>query len=105
MVIFIFQEMTQLISGIGTETFFDRENEHKIFEEFSARGLGPYLYGYFEGGRVEEFMNARNMRFFFHQNFSILLKCPRNDELNDYLVILGEKMANMHQCTMDIPKK
>jgi len=77
--------------GVGTETFFERENEHKIFEEFSRRGIGPLLYGFFDGGRVEEFMSARNVKGY--------------PEIKTLLATIGETMAAMHQCEMDIPKK
>jgi hypothetical protein len=47
--------------GVGTETFFNRENEHKIFKTFSKNGLGPKLYGIFENGRVEEFLELHSL--------------------------------------------
>lgn len=76
--------------GVGTENFFDRDNEHKIFEEFSRKELGPRLYGFFDGGRIEQFMSARNIRGW--------------PEIRQYLSTIGETMAAMHLCEMDIPK-
>lgn len=49
------------IYGEGTEVFFNRENEHKIFKTFAERGLGPRLYGIFDGGRVEEFLDLHSL--------------------------------------------
>eukprot|EP01105_Mastigella_eilhardi_P004212 TRINITY_DN1559_c0_g1_i3.p1 TRINITY_DN1559_c0_g1~~TRINITY_DN1559_c0_g1_i3.p1 ORF type:complete len:766 (-),score=187.23 TRINITY_DN1559_c0_g1_i3:860-3133(-) len=49
------------IYGIGTEVYLDREKEHVIFRHFSETGLGPYLHGFFPGGRVEEFLELQDL--------------------------------------------
>jgi len=77
--------------GVGTDTFFDRDNEHKIFVEFSRKRIGPLLHGFFDGGRIEEFMTARNVRGYA--------------EIKEYLPVIGATMASIHLCDMDIPKK
>eukprot|EP01127_Copromyxa_protea_P013077 TRINITY_DN3477_c0_g1_i1.p1 TRINITY_DN3477_c0_g1~~TRINITY_DN3477_c0_g1_i1.p1 ORF type:complete len:615 (+),score=145.20 TRINITY_DN3477_c0_g1_i1:187-1845(+) len=76
--------------GIGTDQFFDRENEHKIFKEFSERGIGPHLFGFFEGGRVEEFLLARTLT---------------TEEFPQFLDKIGQNIANMHNCEMDLDRQ
>lgn len=61
------------IYGVGTEAFFDRENEHIIFRKFSDAKIGfflllcdiyvegPFLHGMFDGGRIEEFLELHSL--------------------------------------------
>lgn len=53
------------IYGVGVDVFFDRENEIRTFEFMSKQGQGPRLLGRFANGRVEEFIHARVINFFF----------------------------------------
>lgn len=55
------QNVLVRVYGVGTESFFDRENEHRIFKQFSDEGIGPKLFGLFEGGRVEQFLDATSL--------------------------------------------
>lgn len=55
------QSVLVRVYGDGTESFFDRENEHRIFKQFSDEGIGPKLYGLFDGGRVEQFLDATSL--------------------------------------------
>jgi len=61
----------------------------KIFASFSEQGIGPHLYGFFEGGRVEEFLHARTLT---------------TKELPQYLTKIGEKIANVHHCDIDLDR-
>ena len=72
--------------GIANDDIINRDTEHKIFEKFAQSGVGPALHGYFNGGRVEEFLEARPLLYvlvifdIFH--FSILLTQTKSGSLN-----------------------
>jgi choline/ethanolamine kinase len=78
------------VYGEGTESFFERETEHRIFAQFSEQGIGPKLYGYFDGGRIEEFLDARSLT---------------SAEFPENLVAIGVKIAEMHRAEVDLPKR
>lgn len=75
--------------GAGTESFFDREHEHKIFRRFSEMGIGPKLYGLFEGGRIEEFMELRTLE---------------QQDLPKLAHLIAKKLAITHNCSLPLPK-
>jgi hypothetical protein len=49
------------IFGMGTEMFIDRKIENQVFAYLSALNMAPTFHGLFENGRVEGFLNARNL--------------------------------------------
>lgn len=49
------------IYGEGSDIFFDREEEIRIFDSISTHGYGPRLLGQFPEGRVEEFIHAKTL--------------------------------------------
>lgn len=49
------------IYGEAVNTYFDREYEIRAFECISKVGQGPRLLGYFQNGRIEEFLNAKTL--------------------------------------------
>lgn len=73
------------VYGAGTEGFFDRENEHRIFRHFSDQRMGPYLYGIFEGGRIEEFLSLHSLE---------------QQDLPKLAPLIAEKIATMHASEM-----
>jgi choline/ethanolamine kinase len=74
------------VYGAGTENFFNRENEHRIFKHFSDSGMGPKLYGIFEGGRIEEFLSLHSLE---------------QHDLPKLAPLIAEKIATMHASQMD----
>jgi choline/ethanolamine kinase len=78
------------IYGAGTETFFNRENEHKIFKSFAASGLGPKLYGIFDGGRIEEFLELHSVD---------------HAELPRLASSVAAQLANVHMVKMQLPQR
>ncbi|RWS05450.1 choline kinase alpha-like isoform X3 [Dinothrombium tinctorium] len=66
--------------------------EAAVFCSLAERNLGPKLYGIFEGGRIEEFIESRNMT-----NEEILE--PRT------LQLLAAKIAQIHCMKMPVSKK
>lgn len=77
------QKITSSLYGADTDTFFDRETEHVIFKQFSDSRLGPKLYGFFDGGRIEEFLNARTLTYLIDASFSRSL-----------LILIGQMISN-----------
>lgn len=75
--------------GAGTESFFDREHEHKIFKRFSELGIGPKLYGLFDGGRIEQFMELRTLD---------------QQDLPKLASLIAKKLAVTHTCSLPLPK-
>lgn len=73
------------VYGAGTENFFDRENEHRIFKHFSDRRMGPYLYGIFDGGRIEEFLSLHSLE---------------QHDLPKLAPLIAEKIGTMHASEM-----
>ena len=47
--------------GRGTHVLINRKREGVIFAHFGSLGLSPALHGTFEGGRVEQFLEARTL--------------------------------------------
>ncbi|KAH3765158.1 choline kinase alpha [Pelomyxa schiedti] len=75
--------------GEGTEVFFDRSHEHIIFSRFSDARLGPHLYGLFEGGRIEEFLELQSLT---------------SDEVPNVLLAIAQQLANVHRLEIeDLP--
>lgn len=74
------------IYGAGTENFFDRDNEHRIFRHFSDRRMGPFLYGIFDGGRIEEFLSLHSLE---------------QHDLPKLAPLIAEKIATMHASEMN----
>lgn len=75
--------------GAGTEVFFSRENETKIFKKFAEMNLGPKLYGLFDGGRIEEFMPYRTLT---------------QADMKRLSPLIAKKLAIMHTIDMPISK-
>lgn len=75
--------------GAGTEVFFDRENEHKVFKKFSDSGIGPKLYGLFDGGRIEEFMPFKTLT---------------QPDIPKLAHLIADKLAIMHTTEMPLPR-
>ncbi|RWS18056.1 hypothetical protein B4U79_03990 [Dinothrombium tinctorium] len=66
--------------------------ENVVFCLLAERNLGPKLYGIFDGGRIEEFIESRNMT---------------TEEIleSDTLQTLASKIARMHCMKMPVSKK
>lgn len=75
--------------GIDNEEIINRNVEHKIFEKFSELGLGPSLHGYFTGGRVEEFLEARPLRM---------------EEFPQYIKPIARQIAKIHHCQIELDR-
>lgn len=59
----------------GTDVFYDRKTELKMFRLFSDTGLGPKNLGEWSGGRFEEFLPGRTARVedFFREDLLVRL--------------------------------
>eukprot|EP00249_Psilotum_nudum_P011167 c23005_g1_i1 orf=865-1923(+) len=74
------------VYGQGTDLFFNREDEIRIFECMSRMKQGPRLLGRFPNGRIEEFLHARTLSASDLQNprisASIAVKLREFHQLN-----------------------
>lgn len=50
------------VFGAGSEKFIDRENENAAFSQLSRLNLAPTFHGLFSNGRVEGFVDGRDLR-------------------------------------------
>lgn len=74
--------------GKGTSVFFNRQTEEKLFEQIGESGFGPRLYGRFDGGRVEQYFEAK-----------CLHHCDTTDVSKSHRI--ARKMGELH--TLRIP--
>eukprot|EP00742_Colponemidia_sp_Colp-10_P003413 GILJ01003634.1.p1 GENE.GILJ01003634.1~~GILJ01003634.1.p1 ORF type:complete len:390 (+),score=38.85 GILJ01003634.1:81-1172(+) len=76
------------IYGEGSESFLNRGQEVKIANTISSLGVGPRIFGLFEGGRVEEFFVSR---------------CLTTDELSlpDIMLDIASQLARLH--SVEVP--
>jgi len=70
--------------GVGTETFFNRKDEISNFQKLSKKGFGPKLLGIFENGRIEEFIESKQLT-------PEAMKEPRTSQE------IAKLMSNLHQ--------
>lgn len=75
------------IYGEGSDIFFDREEEIRIFESISTHGHGPRLLTQFPQGRVEEFIHAKT-----------LSACDLRDP--EISTLIAAKMREFHNLNM-----
>lgn len=85
------KQVLMRIYGAHTDIFFDKEKENLIFQYCSDCGFGPKLFGFFEGGRLEEFIIAQTLQLHHLPIFS---------------TDIGKKLAFMHHMELSsLPKQ
>ncbi len=55
------EKVLMRIFGLGTDLFIDRSIENLVFSHLSKQGLAPVFHGLFNNGRIEGFLEARNL--------------------------------------------
>ena len=50
------------VFGIGTESFIDRAAENSALCQLSEAGIAPSFHGLFENGRIEGYIEGRDLR-------------------------------------------
>mmetsp|Transcript_16198 Transcript_16198/g.41584 ORF Transcript_16198/g.41584 Transcript_16198/m.41584 type:complete len:625 (-) Transcript_16198:81-1955(-) len=78
-----------LLRCYGGDLFFDRDRESTIFKIFSESAFGPRLFGFFEDGRIEQFLAARTLQ---------------NIDLPGLSPLIAKKTAQMHSFDMPFQK-
>lgn len=49
------------IFGVGTDLFINRRTENEVFSYLSQHNMAPVFHGLFSNGRIEGFLNSRNL--------------------------------------------
>ncbi len=75
------------IYGAGMEEMINRSYEVAATTALGELGIGPKIYGNFSEGRVEEFLEARNIS-------SIEMRQPKVQEE------IARKLAHLHSCSL-----
>eukprot|EP00475_Leptophrys_vorax_P005394 TRINITY_DN13269_c0_g1_i2.p3 TRINITY_DN13269_c0_g1~~TRINITY_DN13269_c0_g1_i2.p3 ORF type:complete len:435 (-),score=127.98 TRINITY_DN13269_c0_g1_i2:3931-5235(-) len=71
------------VYGAKTELIIERERENRVGELLAAAGFGKKIYGHFDGGRVEEWLEGNTLK---------------PEEMTDprFISKIGAKLAEMH---------
>nr|CCA19361.1 unnamed protein product [Albugo laibachii Nc14] len=80
------------IYGEGTESFFSRMEEIRVFQLLSAQNIGVALLGEFENGRVEKRIDG----------FAINAKMMRNEAVSHQI---AQQLRRFHELDVDMEKK
>lgn len=77
------------IFGAGTERFIDRRTENAALAQLSLRGIAPTFHGLFENGRVEGYVEGRDLQ-------------PEELRLPRVVEAVSQQMALLHRQHIDL---
>ena len=76
------------IYGSNTEIMIDRKVENRVFADLSRQGFAPTYYGQFQTGRVEGYLNARNLT-------------PEEMAIPSVSPLIANELCRMHNLTIE----